>query len=508
MSRTIDGRELRASCFVAPDYLAIGSDDDYFLAPISPGTAQGIADEIDCLLPTRRMVEAIYAAAPVKLKPAPLPPSAAMVTVPVFLQHNESVRHQRAERLTQFPLGTLVAGHKKDVVISTRLAGSSGKVAIFGWHKPDGQPIQPLYLGHDESWTDYSHGVRLVQRRVLINGAATTAEAVLADPRLSGLLSDEGPLHRTRYQPLVPPSRAGTNRFQEREVTLHFHPEVRVVVNSPAAPAPHKPVRLVLFALPNGNTIEQTIGRRFEPGDDWQFNIQHIGAQTRWLRERMPESSLVVAYLECTGKSWPAWRAKHDPDGQRSVGMVAELRRQFGGLKPELVLTGHSGGGSFTFSFLNGLEQIPDDIGRIAFLDSNYAYDAARSHHTKLARWLNASTNHFLCVLAYHDRIALLNGKTFVSENGGTWGRSQAMLADLGTLFPFARDADAQWQRHTALGGRVKFFLKENPTKAVLHTVQVERNGFIHALVTGTPAENRGYAYFGPRVYEPWIAPE
>jgi hypothetical protein len=47
--------------------------------------------------------------------------------------------------------------------------------------------------------------------------------------------------------------------------------------------------------------------------------------------------------------------------------------------------------------------------------------------------------------------------------------------------------------------------LKENPERKILHTVQVERNGFIHALVTGTPNENRGYEYYGERAYARWI---
>jgi hypothetical protein len=54
----------------------------------------------------------------------------------------------------------------------------------------------------------------------------------------------------------------------------------------------------------------------------------------------------------------------------------------------------------------------------------------------------------------------------------------------------------------------VKFFLKENPAKEILHTRQVELNGFIHALLTGTPRENQGYAYLGPRVYDDLIAPD
>ncbi len=93
----VSAATVKASYFVAPDYLAIGSDDDFFLTPLSPLTAQAIADRLDCILPTPKMVDDIYAAATVKLRPAPIPPSPAMTTVAVFLRHNEIVRAARGE---------------------------------------------------------------------------------------------------------------------------------------------------------------------------------------------------------------------------------------------------------------------------------------------------------------------------------------------------------------------------------------------------------------------------
>jgi hypothetical protein len=192
---SVSTRNVRATYFVAPDYLAIGSDDDFFITPLTPFTAQAIADRLDCILPTSRMVDDIYTNATVKLTPAPIPPSPAMTTVAVFLHHNEMVRAMRGER----PLGALVAGHKKDVVIANKLFTTPGKVAIYGWHKSDGKPIQPLYTGHIASWVDYSHGIRLVSRRILVNGEVKSIEEVLADPALAILLSNEGVMLRTRY---------------------------------------------------------------------------------------------------------------------------------------------------------------------------------------------------------------------------------------------------------------------------------------------------------------------
>lgn len=111
-------------------------------------------------------------------------------------------------------------------------------------------------------------------------------------------------------------------------------------------------------------------------------------------------------------------------------------------------------------------------------------------------------------MLAYQDYLALLDGKTFVSESGGTWGRSLAMLRDLGEKFAFSRTDAAGLQTQTALDGRVHFFLKENPAQAVLHTRQVELNGFIHAMLTGTALENKGYTYLGERAYPDLVAPD
>src|SRR3954469_25253623 len=39
---------------------------------------------------------------------------------------------------------------------------------------------------------------------------------------------------------------------------------------------PHRPTLIIFYALPNGNTIEQTIGCRLRDGLDWHFDIQHI----------------------------------------------------------------------------------------------------------------------------------------------------------------------------------------------------------------------------------------
>ena len=503
--------------FVSPEYLAIGSDEDYLLMPISVNKAQQIADKFYCTLPTRKMVDAIYAAAEVKLAPTPIPPSAAMTTVPVFAQHNEIIRAQRQALTNAHPLGALVAGHKKDVVLSARLAGVTNKVAIYGWHQTNGLPIQPLYLGHVATWVDYSQCVRLVSQTMLVNGEKKSVAAILADPKLCGLISDEGVVTNARYPtnfiaPVVaekinlpwPAKFSVTPHFGEWTREIRLADDVRILVNAPAPEtfSSTHPVQLIFYALPNGNTIEQTIGKKLQSGDDWHFDLQHIGAQTRWLRKASTNQTIVVVYLEAGPKSWPAWRKTHSD--QRIAEIFDGVRGIFSPRATAVVLASHSGGGSLIFGYLNALEKIPSDVKRLAFLDSNYGYDS-KLHADKIKNWLAASGENYLCVLAYQDYLARLNGKPFVSEAGGTWGRSRAMLGDLGGDFSFASGTNAGLEVVSAAGGRVQFFLKENPGQQILHTVQVERNGFIHALLSGTTSDNRGCEYLGERAYSQWI---
>jgi hypothetical protein len=153
---------------------------------------------------------------------------------------------------------------------------------------------------------------------------------------------------------------------------------------------------------------------------------------------------------------------------------------------------------------LNAVKDIPTDVTRIAFLDSDYAYDTAL-HRDKLVHWLQSSRPHWLVVLAYHDDIALLNGKTFVSAAGGTWGRTHLMKKDLETTFPFTCTEAKELETCTAADRHVLMFLRENPEKKIWHTVQVELNGFIHCLLAGTPEEGKGYKYLGKHVYDGYI---
>ncbi|MGZ4962385.1 MAG: hypothetical protein ACXWIU_04625 [Limisphaerales bacterium] len=193
---TINGTNHTLQFYVAPDYFALGSDADYLLTPMTPMLAQRVATFLDCTLATRKISDDIWKAAKVKMTPTPIPPTAKMITVPIFDEHNQIVRTQRLAQISTHPLGELVAGDKKDIVISTLIytnlhTRASTPVVIYGWHKADGKAIQPIYNGHAQTWADYSHGIRLVQQAAVLDGKPTTISAILTNASYAALLSDE-----------------------------------------------------------------------------------------------------------------------------------------------------------------------------------------------------------------------------------------------------------------------------------------------------------------------------
>jgi hypothetical protein len=184
---------LHGTIEVMPDYLAIGSDDDFVRIPMTPQTAQHIADQFGCTLPTRKMVDAIDAAAEVRLAPQPLTED--RESVAAFLLSSEKIEQQRAGK----PLGALTIGAKKDVVLSPRIHQRPDRVAIYGWRQLDGKPIQPLTTVHVNWYVDYSHGVRLIRDEMVVDDKPASIAEVLQDLARAPLLSDEGPIKLPRY---------------------------------------------------------------------------------------------------------------------------------------------------------------------------------------------------------------------------------------------------------------------------------------------------------------------
>ena len=274
--------------------------------------------------------------------------------------------------------------------------------------------------------------------------------------------------------------------------SFRIHGDIKITIERPAALLANKKTIITFFALPNGNTTEQTMGKKIVPGDDWHFDIQHIRAQTKFIRQQLINENFIVIYLENNYKSWPAWKQKH-PDFKKEIPhLVDSLAGIIKAKHKTIYLNGHSGGGSFIFGYLAGIK-------RISFLDSDYGYDS--SYYPKFSRWLKEVKGSALNVFAYNDSVALYNGKPFVSATGGTWYRSHLLLSHLQDDFMFSQSSTDSLIIFKNADRLIQFFFKININRGIYHTQQVELNGFIHSVLCGTKFDSKKYTYYAARAY-------
>lgn len=263
---------------VCEDYAAVGTADDFVRVPMDAPTAQRVANHLGMLLPTTKMVDLIWKAATVRPKPKSMDPIAAMIGVPYFTEHNKLVQAQIDALKKQGKTG-LQAGHKKDVVITNRTANQPGRVAIYGWHRENGSPIQSLSLVHEDFYADYSHGARFVHPIVHIDGVAYPLEQALTDDRHWPLLSTEKMSFSTTRlimayvprvmaklpeakKPSIPEeiAKTGGPAAAEKMVTQGDMVGIRFVQAMNYKPVPSRNVRLIVLhtmeAPEKGNTAE------------------------------------------------------------------------------------------------------------------------------------------------------------------------------------------------------------------------------------------------------------
>ena len=190
---SISDKMISATFYVSPDYLSVGNDDDWARVCITPMAAQKIADSMHCFLPTRKMVDDIFKGSKVRLRPVPM--YAFRDSTPTMWHNHLIIEGQRKGKKG------LISGIKKDVVISAKILtdGRTDRVAIYGWHYPEGRPIQPLYAGHVNWYVDYSHGIRMVYEKIKVNGNWMYYTDVLKHPVYKKLICDEEKCDFLRY---------------------------------------------------------------------------------------------------------------------------------------------------------------------------------------------------------------------------------------------------------------------------------------------------------------------
>ncbi|NQY99039.1 MAG: hypothetical protein HRT45_00045 [Bdellovibrionales bacterium] len=167
--------------FLSDDYLKLGSGASAFRIPLTNYAAQYLANKLGFLLPTKAIVDRAWEQAEVRLSPQPTDwykYPGAMRSLQNYKVHHDRVEARRAGRLG------LVAGHKKDVIVSERLLARPDRVAIYGWHRSNGRPIQSVSLVHDFGYDDYSHGIRFVFPFARVFDKSSEVETVVDLPQL------------------------------------------------------------------------------------------------------------------------------------------------------------------------------------------------------------------------------------------------------------------------------------------------------------------------------------
>ena len=205
IERDSKGKEINkkytVEMWVLPDYLAVGSDEDFVRMPMGPLAAQRVADSLYCSLPTTFLVDRIDEAAEGRIEIFPFRPVGDRNMKPLcFEDSNNAINALMRAKGLHF--GQFVSGLKKDVVLTTRLENEAGfdrHVAIYGWHHPDGHPQQPLFIRHGNFYSDYSHGIRLIYRTIKIDGKEYDLRDVLEHLGWWLVSSEPVPFKRASY---------------------------------------------------------------------------------------------------------------------------------------------------------------------------------------------------------------------------------------------------------------------------------------------------------------------
>lgn len=206
---------------VAPDYFAVGTDDDPLRVPVRPETLQAIAEHYDAIIPSRRMIRDIEAAADTHIafldvKGAPHKiPLDKITTWEAVIAAND-MANDALEKEGVSPGDGIVIGYKKAVVSAPDQDGSHVYIVGGNCNLPGGKgcakyhgvpayddKIQPPMNGHGVYWVDDSHGGVLVST----HGAKLDGKDVdlvdevfmSDDPKIRELVNDHGVKFRPEF---------------------------------------------------------------------------------------------------------------------------------------------------------------------------------------------------------------------------------------------------------------------------------------------------------------------
>jgi len=197
---------------VAPDYAAVGSDDDFIrLGKTSEYFAQEYAEAFDAVLPSQKLLLDIENAASVQVPYIAVQKAGkADDSTAAVIKANDLLDAAYAKAGASNDDGKLkVSGSRKAYVVRPGLNGDY--IAIFGgrW-TPRGATVQPTSgkahttgrISGTPNYSDASHGVVLISRKAKLDGKWVDLRMDVfgsKDPSVVALVSNEG-----RFDPVFP----------------------------------------------------------------------------------------------------------------------------------------------------------------------------------------------------------------------------------------------------------------------------------------------------------------
>jgi len=193
-----NGHEL--TLLVAPDYFALGTDEDPFrVGRESPFCAQRVADYYDSILPSTRILREIqkqadpkFAYTDVKVAPYNIPLAKIETHNALVAANNLANKIFEKAGISPGENDETAIGYRKSIVVGPGLDGS--KVAIYGgrWSSA-GAIVQPYSTIHESMYSDYSHGITLVSKKAELDGRSVDLRKdvfLSKDPGVYGLVID------------------------------------------------------------------------------------------------------------------------------------------------------------------------------------------------------------------------------------------------------------------------------------------------------------------------------
>lgn len=199
---------MTATVWVMHDALMLGEPGDYVRVSMNADTAQRVAWELGCFLPTTKICDSVWDAADVRIRPVtqapPDYPYESMDQPSRMLDYHREV-DRRIARHTALR-GRLVANIGKHWVLSNK--ATQKRAANYGWYVDAGgsvsasgrRMIQTLGTAHNGRHSDYSQVLRLVKDELSAHGQSMPLGEALLDPELCPLVSSEGVL-KSLYVP-------------------------------------------------------------------------------------------------------------------------------------------------------------------------------------------------------------------------------------------------------------------------------------------------------------------